>query len=347
MKSMPVREIAVLFGVYILFACQERESVSSNQELHSLTEVAAIGMLEGSDAQTFGEIGDVEIGKDGSILVLDRQAVSIARFSAGGDPIGSYRAEGEGPGEMLRPQDLEVVGDTVLVLDSSNRRIHMIRLVASGLEYEKSIPLPMPGWSLCEMAGRIYLHYRRDGYLLHEVNRDGDVVRSFAPVLEVPETMEGSSLSYVQLQRMRGPVRCLDGPNVIVAIGGISSHIRSFDIDGEPLWETEVTDYKPSLFRMVSGGFPEWDISDDGSNVAIDVVSWTESAVLLQLDVRYPAGDPHDRKDTTLESRLLSLGDGRELARSDLVPRVSGSVGDLFYGWEDDPFPRVRMYRRP
>jgi hypothetical protein len=99
-----------LLALWAALACHEQPGESPEPGLEPLTEIGTIGVIEGSDGEMFGRIDDVEMGDDGSFFVLDGDAPSVTRVRATGDVVGSYRRTGEGPGEMSRPEDIELMG---------------------------------------------------------------------------------------------------------------------------------------------------------------------------------------------------------------------------------------------
>lgn len=90
----------------------------------SVTLQTTIGAAaSGEDAELFGSIGNVRLGPDGSIYVLDQMAGEIRRFSADGDPINTIGRRGSGPGEFQRPFRFDFSGDTLQVWDAVEWRI--------------------------------------------------------------------------------------------------------------------------------------------------------------------------------------------------------------------------------
>lgn len=61
--------------------------------------------------------------RDGDLLVLDAAGGRVLRYDATGSFVRAYGREGQGPGEITRPQALDVARDTVWVLESNGRRI--------------------------------------------------------------------------------------------------------------------------------------------------------------------------------------------------------------------------------
>jgi hypothetical protein len=90
-----------------------------------LVEEVRIGRLDGPDEYTFGRIGAIATGLDGTLYVLDEQAPHLRAYSPDGTYLREIGHEGEGPGELKQPDSgLAVLADgRILVRDPANARI--------------------------------------------------------------------------------------------------------------------------------------------------------------------------------------------------------------------------------
>ena len=59
----------------------------------------------------------VDADKEGNIFVLDRKSASVKKFSKNGEFIKSFGREGTGPGESREVSAMNIIGDTVVVVD--------------------------------------------------------------------------------------------------------------------------------------------------------------------------------------------------------------------------------------
>ena len=92
----------------------------------SYREDLRIGALEGSEVETFGEITEVAVGSDRSILVFDHQVPVLRKFDSSGTYLRDFGRRGQGPGEYVRGvSGLAVQRDgQVLLRDRGNGRIN-------------------------------------------------------------------------------------------------------------------------------------------------------------------------------------------------------------------------------
>lgn len=73
------------------------------------------------DAHHFYSVRDVRRLPDGGIVVANRGSDEIRKFSPDGGFVRSAGGSGEGPGEFTNLQRIELIGDSVLVLDWNGR----------------------------------------------------------------------------------------------------------------------------------------------------------------------------------------------------------------------------------
>jgi len=82
-----------------------------NENRVSIAIVDSIGVELGDSNYTFGSISAVEFGPDGNIYVLDRGKYSVAVYTPAGEFISRMGNQGSGPGELLMPMAMAVLGD--------------------------------------------------------------------------------------------------------------------------------------------------------------------------------------------------------------------------------------------
>jgi hypothetical protein len=85
-----------------------------------------IGELDGSDEYTFGQIDGMAVAEDGTMYVLDRQALVVRVYSSDGDHIRTFSRSGEGPGELKQPSGILFLADgRLIVRDPGNARMNV------------------------------------------------------------------------------------------------------------------------------------------------------------------------------------------------------------------------------
>ena len=82
------------------------------------------GSVEGDDLNyVFGDIRGVQAASDGTIYVLDNQALEVRVYSSEGDYLRTIMRRGEGPGEILRSNGFILSGDTLLWVHETTRYV--------------------------------------------------------------------------------------------------------------------------------------------------------------------------------------------------------------------------------
>ncbi len=80
------------------------------------------GSLEEDDPNfIFGEIRGIQAASDGTIYVVDNQALEVRVFSPEGDYLRTIVRRGEGPGEILRTNGIILSGDTLLWVNETRQ----------------------------------------------------------------------------------------------------------------------------------------------------------------------------------------------------------------------------------
>ena len=91
-----------------------------------LAPILSIGEIEGQAEFLFGRVSSIAVDDSGSLYVLDGLAAEIRAFSPEGGFLRTYGGQGEGPGELMRPQAIAVLSDKrVLARDPRNRRVQI------------------------------------------------------------------------------------------------------------------------------------------------------------------------------------------------------------------------------
>jgi len=134
-------------------------------EQWTLEQELAIGEPGVSAGIDFGNIGDVEVGPDGTIYVLDRFSDQVLMFDERGISLGRFGGDGEGPGDLSGAVQLVGVPGQGLVAVHPN----MVRLTRFDWEgvFLETIQLPTQSGILV-WAGAV----GRDRLLIHQARQD-------------------------------------------------------------------------------------------------------------------------------------------------------------------------------
>lgn len=128
-----------------------------------------IGVASGDPDQEFGQITGLDVGADGSIYILDRQASHLRVYDSTGQLTRTIGGPGEGPGELSIYASTVLIGraDTILVPDLQRINVYL----RSG-EVLPSIParsLGAIGWGIRGDGDLLYRRFSRewDGLIVY------------------------------------------------------------------------------------------------------------------------------------------------------------------------------------
>ena len=95
----------------------------------ALVEELSIGAADGPPEYTFGQVAEIAVAADGSIIVVDRPAAGtpfVRRYDANGKLVQTIGRSGQGPGEYTAPSGIGVLRDgRILLRDGANHRINV------------------------------------------------------------------------------------------------------------------------------------------------------------------------------------------------------------------------------
>ena len=134
------------------------------------------------DAHSFYQVRGMTRLLDGSLVVLNAGSDEIRQFSADGALVGSFggSGQGQGPGEFTNAQQLEVAGDTILVVDRDGvisvfgpgpvligetrlaRRTLAVHTIEAGRLLARIVP-PIPEFGRLTRVPETLRTYRLDG----------------------------------------------------------------------------------------------------------------------------------------------------------------------------------------
>ncbi len=170
------------------------------------------------------------------IFVLDARDNDIKVFSKTGRFEVCLCRKGEGPGELSRPSDMDILGEKIYVADGGNRRVQILDKNGAHLGGFK---VPFPPWRILALdEERIVVAHLPSGFsgpekVVHGFNRRGEILWDVLPSLVSGEPIHDSMQNQLFLRKgSRGDFFVIRAMN--------DRHIRHFNRDGYLLGETAV-----------------------------------------------------------------------------------------------------------
>lgn len=306
---------------------------------------STIGMLDGPDELVFGDIVDVGVDDAGNVFVLDRLALVIRWFAPDGRFVDRAGGEGRGPGELRAPMGLDVdANGRVHVMDARNARISMYEPTDGELQHVEDTP-GVRGYDVCALGDRRYVLRPNNGAVLHEVDRDGTVVRSFAPPepldRETATRFAGADAAAIRWSNNLGALHCDVASGRVLLLSQRLPLLRAFSTDGEPLWRVTLAGFNPA----------RWERGRDGRGIRMGPDPESGTAHTGTAITADPAGrivvTLHEGSLTDPEGRLEALvlsARGETIGRREAPVVVTTIRHGRIYGYQEHPFPRVVVF---
>lgn len=198
-----------------------------------------IGSADGDLEEVFGSVSDVAVDADANVYVLDQRSDRVRVFNAAGGYVNTFGRRGGDPGQLNRPIDIDVRGDTISVLNPS-AVVNDYSLTGELLTTGR---LPFGSQSAMRMADGAYV----------VLSEGGIARRSPAPIESVLIVGPGVADTVLIV-----PSRDLlyTGPNATASIGtslcGLAHAIVGAD---DEIWVASGVDGTLSEWRAADGSF--------------------------------------------------------------------------------------------
>jgi len=305
-------------------------------------------LIDTEDA-VIGQIADLVIAPDGTVYAVDRQAGQIHVVDPAGHRLPSLGRPGAGPGEFAEPTTLEVVGDTLYVVDGGNGRLQALSIEGKPI-LTRSLP-PGQAWSIG--AGT---HFVRPTWgidtMLAMIHRPDLAV--IAPIGRIV----GKPTNLVYPGRMKQEIREGSVPDIFLntaeaVIGSDSSTwlcvpargmVQRFDAAGREQWSVELDE--PEREQLMAAFVAENAAMPTGSFAflwyVLDITLVGDDAwVLLGNSLSGQAAVRVLSSDGTMGERLEFPG----VTRVDEIA-VDAERGWLYFARPDDA-ELIRVHWRP
>jgi hypothetical protein len=332
--------VGVLLLVVAVAGCGDRVGSASNPEEKaqeaprqgvSLSAVDGPPLLTLGENEDFGSIDGLEVVGPERFALLDGMRRQVLLFSLNGLLLDSIGRQGEGPGEFFSPVALakDPQGNLVVV-DRSAMRLVEFSVDGDSLAFLRNVRTEIVPSDYCAIGERRIVLGLHEGHLLHEVDDEGGILSSFAPV-------EGDSFE----QRLRSIAKmdCSASPGRI-AVSPLSIGILEiYGTDGRLIARDSVPDHVAVIYHRDGNSIrperpPEGFIHETAS------VTWFADTVLLQFN------RPPVREDLDTDGRMFVVGTHTWIpSRRPSLPRILAVTEDLLFLTASDPIPSIYVFR--
>jgi len=127
----------------------------------------------------------------GNLYVADMGMNTVNKYDSKGKFIKQFGKPGKGPGDILQPYCLQISKDNKLyILELSNSRISIFTLdgeYIKSIKSQEGLPLSMGASFVLDSEDNIFINAQFNGYLIHQLDKNGNLVRSFKKYVKVEE----------------------------------------------------------------------------------------------------------------------------------------------------------------
>jgi hypothetical protein len=273
----------------------------------------------------FGAITDA-VFISGGVVVLDARNAVLQAFDRNGAALRSAGKMGSGPGEMREGASITLSGrDTLVLYDRALLTLSYFSPSGSKLKLARTVRMQDSGTEdLCTLRGKLiaFGYSSRTGRILHRVSSRGQRLEAFGDTL-----FSGGPL--VNSVATSGHVLCLEEKALVLVAPYLKGEILAYHESGSLAWRTILADYIPTRVKLVAGergggtgvlmGKPP---GHTMTHKTIGIHRLSDRFILVQTAVTSRDHPGVDFDFVRVESRILRLSDGKEVARKSDLPVI-------------------------
>lgn len=289
-------------------------------------------------------IGGARLLSGSRIAVLDRLSHLGMLFDGAGSLLSEFGARGQGPGEWLGPASLATTGPMRLALVSEGlARIHEYVIAGDRIQLESERRLDFLPRSVCGGERRLFVLGERQGYTVHEVDREGAVINSFGAPVERPDRLLGEWDVATYEWTASGFLVCFPRLQVLVHVPQHLASISAYTWDGELVWRNQLPGWSQAGWARDGSGriTAEPDPMTGETSGTVSAVATGDAELLVQF--RNFSRTGHPEASGELVSLLVNVEVGVICIAVEQLPEIL-DVGFGFQAWaSDDLFPQVSV----
>lgn len=306
------------------------------ERLVTADSILQIGSMEGNIEKMIGQIEDVEVGRNDEVLVLDAKNKDIRIYDNRGQFVRSLGQPGEGPGEFLEPEELELDRNGRLMVADRDGRMAIFSDTALVEEISSSFIAEhfCPGDSTLFATGR-----SEASGLIHQVTLSGEVVRSIGKRYQAGNQMINAAISH-------GPLVCSPDQQRLVFAFSTAPYIYGYSPTGEIDWMIKIADFQPMEIEefLTDDGRRGTRYSYSDSHLVLRMTRLPGEYTLAQVAWRTSESMKMDKLYAELHSYLLDMGTGRGRYIGKELPLVYDATDTRLYTGTNHPYPQVFVY---
>ncbi len=318
--------------------------------LRRMVRVDSIGTYDGPQATVLGRIRDVDVDSSGRIFMLDNAFQMVRVFERNGDPAFNFGSEGSGPLDFRSPWSGWVENDsTFAVVDAVLGTKYITSTDRARVSLQRVVPSTAAVTGGCGANGLLYTYMTTalpvgNAYPVIRVSdRAGRTIRSFGSAYDAESGLVRGVMS-------EGTVACMPDGASIHALSKLP-FVRYFNRNGQASWTARFNAFVIGHETYEPDGNGRWAIGIDPERADHSYVRRITPVgnrfALVQVSSSTLESMIDRREWMKLDTYVLDVASGKGQFVSDRFPVLSAITGTRAYGFQNDPYPRILVFRIP
>jgi len=309
--------------------------------------IDSIGTLDGDERLAFGRIQDVGVNTLGRLAVLDYSNMEVRLFDPDGTPSMRFGRRGGGPTEFRNPVAVWWdADDRITVVDGVFGAKRFTLSTNGPVVLSKRLDVITGATGACGDGSQVVLYApilanaargAMPNRVVHTFDSTGNLLRSIGNAYK-------SDVPLVRSDMSEGIVACAPSGASVYALSKLP-FVHFLDARGGARWSVRFDDY--TLGRVTEkvdrGGRRSIGLDPERPDFSLirRMTVLNERFVLIQIAHSSIASLRRRQEWGSLDTYATHLASGETVFLGDHFPMLTGSVGDLLIGFENDPYPRV------
>ena len=306
-------------------------------------EKVTIGVADGEYHEMFGEIANLALTGNGTVLVVDDANVEVRIYDYDGNLLTTFGGSGEGPGEFRdEPDNISVVdeGSSVFVLGSFGDFVTAFELEGeSAVTPKGNFYTGLIAHNGCAMNGHFWVYGYNPGEegVLHKFTYDGKRVASFLEYYKSPRQYFSQRFS------RNGLIACSEAHG-IVALNRLNAPVvTGYREDGEMAWQVKLADFDPVRMAEYSPRAWGWYPPEPGQSMLRSLFTDPAGDFYVQYLTFEKKGFANSPAHGPLFKIDARTGEGTYLGIAPGV--VQGIDSGYVFSMTNSPFPQVVIHK--
>jgi DNA-binding beta-propeller fold protein YncE len=252
--------VTLFLAAGVIFWSQREALFGARKTFHIFREIE---FIPGRQQEVFVAPTSVTVAGN-TIYVADMKRNEVIKMGDSFDIAQIFARKGQGPGEVLGPSGIRIVGDRIFIADAGNMRIQVLDMEGKYLRSFKVQMFPTVSFAV-DSQKQIYISMPSSGRIVSVFDEKGKLIESFG------STLPGTPIqNHVHLE--------IDESDNIYVIFHSRPIIRKYDRERRLIWERDISDI-PHVRRRLNA--IEKDERKAGAHSLVFLTSYFDGQIYL------------------------------------------------------------------